>query len=95
MGLFGIEREFKFGICNYGKPYVSLCMAREGECFYSGEKEAGRAIVNKSPWLFIGWGLSREEEGSFLFLLGSDNIPGSESFPFLSPWLYLIEVSIY
>jgi len=37
IGLFGINREFQFGICNYGKPRASPPKAREGEWLYIGE----------------------------------------------------------
>ena len=30
------------------------CTARAGELLERGEKEVGRAVVNKEPWLFIG-----------------------------------------
>ena len=39
-----INKKFlQFILCNQGKPYG----AREGELFCRGEKEVGRAIVNK------------------------------------------------
>ena len=47
MGLFGINKDFPFGVYNHGEPHASPCPARRGEPFQRGEKEAGRAIVNK------------------------------------------------
>ena len=44
MSLFGISREFK--------PHASPCTTGEGELFYRGEKEVGRAIVNKESMAF-------------------------------------------
>ena len=44
MGLLGISKKLQFGVCNHGKPYASLRMTREGECFYRGEKEVGRDL---------------------------------------------------
>ena len=41
MGFFGISKELQFGVCKHGEPCTSPHMAREGECFYRGEKEAG------------------------------------------------------
>ena len=34
--------------CNHGKPHA----AREGELFYRGEKEVGRAIVYREAMAF-------------------------------------------
>ena len=44
MGLFGIGRELRFGICSYGKAHASPYGAWEGEFFYTEEREIGRAV---------------------------------------------------
>lgn len=55
-------------------------MARKGERFSRKVKEVGRAVAaKKSPWLFTGWVLTREEEESFFSLLVSAIIKGHES----------------
>ena len=85
MGLFGISRELQFGVCNHGKPCASSHRAREGELFYRGGKAVGRAVINKSLWLFIEWVLARKEEGSFSFLSASTIVTVRESSPLWSP----------
>ena len=52
MGLFRIRRELKSGFFSHDE--ASSHMAREGECFYRGEKEVGRVIVNKESVAFHG-----------------------------------------
>ena len=47
MGLFGISRELQFRFCKHDEPRTSSRMAREGERFYRGENEVGRALVNR------------------------------------------------
>ena len=47
MGLFRSRRELQFGVSNHSKLLASPSMAREGEHIYRGEKEVGRAIVNR------------------------------------------------
>ena len=79
MSLSGILGELQWGVCNHRESRTSPYMVRKGEHFYKGEKEVGRAIVNKSPWFFIGWVLARRV---FVFLLGSVILAGQES----SPW---------
>jgi len=52
MGLFGINRELQFGVCNHGKLHASCHMLREREHFYIREKKDGRVIA-KSLWLSL------------------------------------------
>ena len=54
MSLFGILGELQRGVCNHGESCTSPYMVRNGEHFYEGEKEVEKAVVNKSPWFFIG-----------------------------------------
>ena len=51
MSLFRIKKELQFGVCNHGKPYASLITAKEGQLI-EGEKEVGRAVVNKESMTF-------------------------------------------
>ena len=85
MGLFWINREF--GVCNHCGPHASLPMAREGERFYRGEKEVGRAIINKESMAFHWLSPCRKEEESFFFQLSSVILALTEhvSSPFWSP----------
>ena len=96
MGLFKINRELHFRVCNHGEPRASPFMAREGEHFYREEKEVGRYSKKKKKkesWLSISWVLARKEEESFFFLLGSAVIIWHESSHFPDSWLSLIEVA--
>lgn len=45
MGLGGISNELQFHTCNHGEPFANPLSARDGELFYGGEKEVGRARV--------------------------------------------------
>ena len=80
MGLFGISRDLQFQVCNHGEPHVSPCPAT-GELFYRGEKEVGRAIVNKESMAFHWLSPCQERRGVFLLLLGSAIIAEHEIFP--------------
>lgn len=51
MSLFRIKKELQFEVCNHGKPYASLITAKEGQLI-EGEKEVGRAAVNKESMTF-------------------------------------------
>lgn len=55
MGLFGIGRELWFGICSYGKAHASPYGAWEGECFYTEEREVGRAVCSKQRVSDFSW----------------------------------------
>lgn len=88
MGLFGINRELQFGVRSHGEPCTSPHTAREGEHFYKGKKEVGRALVNNRPWDFIGRILSRKEDEFFFSPLGSAILAGYESFPSELPTLF-------
>ena len=46
MGLFGINNELEFLICNYGESHANSQQKWQGELFYKGEKEVGRAPIN-------------------------------------------------
>ena len=52
MGLFQISRELQLRVCNHVEPRASPGTAREGDCFYIEEKEAGRATGNKETVAF-------------------------------------------
>ena len=58
----------------------------------TGSREG--AGEHKGPWLFTGWALAREEEGSLFFLLGTVSVTGHKCFLSWSPES-LIEVSVY
>ena len=45
MGLVGISNELQFYAYNHGEPFANPLSARDGELFYGGEKEFGRAIL--------------------------------------------------
>lgn len=87
MGLFGINRELQFGVCNHGEPCASPQQKLRGKLFFTGEEEFGRPAVNKSPRLFIGRAAARREEGAVLSLQGMGAPP--------SDLPTLIEVSVY
>ena len=84
MSLFRIKKELQFGVCNHGKPYASLITAKEGQLI-EGEKEVGRAVVNKESMTFHSWLLPGEKRRLVYFLLGYAIIGGNESSPFWSP----------
>ena len=65
MGLFRISRELQFSLHNNGEPCASPHTARERDCFHREEKGIGRAVVNRSPWFFIGCILARKEKSFF------------------------------
>ena len=67
------------------EPCTGPPMEREGERFYRGGKEVGRALVNKKSWLFIGLVLARKEEFFLLSVVPSAIVAGQESSPFWSP----------
>ena len=50
------------------------CTAREGECFYRGEKEVGRGIVNKEFTAFH-WLSPCQERGVFLLPVVYESSP--------------------
>ena len=85
MGLFSFSTKLQFRACSHGDSCTSPPTAREGECFYKGEKEVGRAIVNKGSWLFTWLFTARRKEETFLYLLGSATIIGREGSPSWSP----------
>ena len=63
MGLFGINRELQFRVCSHGEPCTSPHTAREGEHFYKGKKEVGRALFTMALWQSLSPGtLFREEK---------------------------------
>lgn len=59
MGLFRISRELQFGVCNHSESHAS---PREGD---RGEREIGRAVVNKEAMGFH-WRSPCQERGDFL-----------------------------
>ena len=63
-------------------------MAREGEHFYRGGKEVGRAVVNKGSMVFHWLSPCQERRGVFLLPI----VMGCESPPFWPP--NSIEVSV-
>ena len=70
MGLFGINRELQFRVCSHGEPCTSPHTAREGEHFYKGKKEVGRALVNKQALGFHWESPCQERRWIFLFPIG-------------------------
>lgn len=60
VGLFGMSRDFHFGVCNHGKPHTSSCMARERKLFYQG-KVRWEVIVTESPWFSLAESLPGKE----------------------------------
>ena len=103
MGLFRISREFQFMVCNHDEPCASSHRPRRGEGIYKEQNEVGRAVANKSPWLFIGSVFAQREEESFSFcwaMLSSQgrkapalNLQKKFFFPtFLEPHLRHVEV---
>ena len=46
MGLFGINNELEFLICNHGESHANSQQKWQGELFYKGEKEVGMATIN-------------------------------------------------
>ena len=82
MGLFKISRELQFWVCNHNEPYASPQTAREGGCFYRGEKEVGRDVVNRIHGFSLTESLPGKKSSS---LLGSSIVVGGESSPFWSP----------
>ena len=80
-----------------------LCKKWKGELFYRGEKEVGRAIVNRiygfslaDLWqCLIGWVLARKEEDVFLLPVGLFTGFRAWDLPLLVSQLYLIEASVY
>ena len=65
-------KEFQFRICNHGELYASPQTPREGNCFYRGEKEAGRAVVKKESKTFH-WLNPCQERRVFLLSFGLSN----------------------
>ena len=47
-----LQQRIEFRVCHHDEPRSSFHTAREGEHIYRGEKELGRAIVNKESMDF-------------------------------------------
>ena len=83
MNFFEISKELQFRASNHGEPCASQGTAREGELFYRGKKEVGRAIVNKESMAFH-WLRGCQERRGVFFLVGSAILTGHERSPFWS-----------
>lgn len=66
VGLFEINREWQFSGCHCIKLCESPCTVREGQYFYRGEKEVGRAIGNKESLAFHWLSLCQGRRGGCL-----------------------------
>lgn len=58
MGLFGMGKEFQFGVCDCGETCASPGAAREQTLFSRGQEEVGRAVVKKKSWRCNGFSLA-------------------------------------
>ena len=66
----GSAKNYNSGSATMASHMQVPCTAREGECFYRGEKEVGRAIVNKESMTFHWLSYCQERRGGlFSFLL--------------------------
>jgi len=71
MGLFRIRKEFQFRICSHGSCVQFPAQQRKDSSFIEGEKEVGRATVNKESMAFHWLNCCQERKGGLFFLLGS------------------------
>ena len=92
-GSLRTSREFQFEVWNHGQSPSSLCTAREGECFYRGEKEGGKVMGNKDSIAFH-W-LSPWQEGRGVFLLPLGLCYQGMRNPLLISQFYFIVVYVY
>ena len=96
MGLFGINNELEFLICNYGESHANSQQKWQGELFYKGEREAGMATVNKESMAFHWISLCQEGRGIFLLPVGLC-YRHQQSVRVSCVWSpdYLFEISVY
>ena len=94
MGLFKMSREWQLGGCNHGEPCACPPISREGEPFYRGEKEAGRAGVNEESMAFH-WPSPHQERSVFQLPVGLCYGHRAWELPLLVSQFYLTEISVY
>ena len=61
--LFGISRELQSRVHNHGEPYASPSTAKEEALFNRGEKEVGRATVNRGHGFSLAESLMLKKRG--------------------------------
>ena len=79
---YWIGTKLQFGVYNQCKPFASPSKAKNGECFFRGEKGVRRVAVNRIHG-FSGTETVQGKES--FFLLGSAFVTGCRSSPFWSP----------
>ena len=82
MGLFGINREWRFGVCNQKSP------AKIERTLLCREKEVGRATVSKEPLAFHWLSPCQARRGVFLLPVGLCYGHRASEFPLLVSWLF-------
>lgn len=90
-------KELQFGVYNHGEPPVNPPQKWRGELLYRGEKEFGRARVNKESIIITCDSLPMAEllpgKESFIFILGPAITIGHETSPFkplYTIWFFFI-----
>ena len=91
--LLGINKEWPFKILNLGLNYMlSPLRAREGEHFYRGKKEVGRATAYKDSLTFH-WLSPCQEKATFVFLFIQLSSVAQSCRLFETPWTAVLQAS--
>ena len=94
VNLLGINKEWPFKILNLGLNYMlSPLRAREGEHFYRGKKEVGRATAYKDSLTFH-WLSPCQEKATFYFLFIQLSSVAQSCRLFETPWTAVLQASL-